>query len=38
LKGKPIIIGGSIIIPMDSRMLATTISIMKKGKNSRNPI
>ena len=38
LKGKDIIIGGSIIIPILSRTLATTMSMIKKGTYNTNPI
>jgi len=31
LKGKDTIIGGSIIIPIESRTLATTMSMIKNG-------
>ena len=38
LNGNDIIIGGIINIPIDSRIDATTISIIRKGIKSRNPI
>ena len=38
LNGKAINIGDSIIIPKDINTEATTISITKKGKKSKNPI
>ena len=38
LNGKAINIGESIIIPKDIKTEATTISITKKGKKSKNPI
>jgi hypothetical protein len=38
LKGIDIITGGSIIIPIDIRVLATTISITKKGIYNMKPI
>ena len=38
LKGKDMVTGGSINIPMDIRILATTISITIKGMYSMNPI
>ncbi len=38
LKGRDMVTGGSIIIPMDISVLATTISIMRNGMNSINPL
>jgi hypothetical protein len=38
LKGREIITGGSMIIPIDINVLATIISIIKKGMNNKNPI
>jgi hypothetical protein len=38
LKGSDIMTGGSIIIPIERSMLATTISIIRKGMKIRNPI
>jgi hypothetical protein len=38
LKGMDIITGGSMIIPMDMRALATTMSITIKGINKSIPI
>ena len=38
LKGKEIITGGSIIMPMDMSTEATTISMIKKGTNTKKPI
>jgi hypothetical protein len=38
LKGIDIIIGGSIIIPIDIKVLDTTISIIKKGIYRKKPI
>src|SRR3546814_19207673 len=38
LKGSEIITGGSIIMPIDMRMEATTMSMLRKGRNSRKPI
>ena len=38
LNGSEIITGGSIIIPMDNKMLATTISMTRKGRKIKNPI
>src|SRR3989304_6670457 len=38
LNGSDINIGGSIIMPIQSRTLATTMSITRKGKYMRNPI
>jgi len=38
LKGRDIIIGGSIIIPIDINVLETTISITRKGRYIRKPI
>src|SRR3546814_13602727 len=38
LKGSEIITGGSIIMPIDMRIEATTMSMMRKGRNSRKPI
>ena len=38
LKGREIIDGGSITIPMDINVLDTTISIIKNGMNSKKPI
>jgi hypothetical protein len=38
LKGRDIITGGSIIMPMLKSILATTISTIRKGRKSRKPI
>ena len=38
LKGSEMMIGDSIIIPMDISTAATTRSITKKGTNNKNPI
>ena len=38
LKGRDIRMGGSIIMPMLKSTLATTISIIRKGTYSTNPI
>ena len=38
LNGSETSIGDSIIMPRDIRILETTISITRKGKNNRNPI
>ena len=38
LKGKEIITGGSIIMPIDMSTEATTISMIKKGTNTKKPI
>lgn len=38
LKGREIITGGSIIIPIDIKTLATTISITKNGMKTMKPI
>ncbi len=38
LNGSEIMMGGSIIMPMDRRMDATTISMMRNGMNRMNPI
>ena len=38
LKGREIIIGGSIIMPIESNTQATTISRIKNGTYIRNPI
>ena len=38
LKGRDTINGGSIIIPMESKTLATTISMTRNGMYMRNPI
>jgi hypothetical protein len=36
LKGRAIITGGSIIMPMDMRTDATTMSMMRNGTNKRS--
>src|SRR5664279_535643 len=38
LKGREIVTGGSIIMPMLSRMLATTMSTTRKGRKIMKPI
>ena len=38
LKGNEIIEGGSIIIPIDIRVLETTISMIRKGIKSKKPM
>lgn len=38
LKGNEMMTGGSIIIPIDIRILATTMSMIRNGINSRKPI
>ena len=38
LKGRAIIMGGSIIMPMDISTEATTMSMMRKGMKTRKPI
>jgi hypothetical protein len=38
LKGREIIMGDNIIIPMDINTLDTTRSMIKKGMNNRKPI
>ena len=38
LNGREIMTGGSIIIPIDIKTLATIISSIKKGINNKNPI
>ena len=38
LKGSEIIIGGNIIIPMDMRIDAVTMSIIRNGRKSIKPI
>jgi hypothetical protein len=38
LKGREIIIGDSIIIPIDIKTAATTRSMTRNGTNNKNPI
>ena len=38
LNGSDTMMGGSIIIPMDNRTLATTMSIIRKGRKRTKPI
>jgi hypothetical protein len=38
LKGRDIIMGGSIIIPIDINVLETTISITRNGRYIKKPI
>ena len=38
LNGNETIAGGTIIIPIDIRMAATTRSIIRNGRKTRNPI